>query len=45
LTETLKNHKVSHFYEEFPDNHTDLEYRYDVSLPFLVKALLEKKDS
>jgi hypothetical protein len=30
---------VTHMYEEFPDNHSSVDYRMDVSLPFLVKAL------
>jgi S-formylglutathione hydrolase FrmB len=30
---------VSHRYEEFPDNHTAVDYRMDESLPFLAQAL------
>jgi hypothetical protein len=30
---------VKHTYEEFPDNHSSVDYRMDVSLPILVKAL------
>ena len=30
---------VDHVYEEFPDNHSSVDYRMDRSLPFLVKAL------
>ena len=30
---------VPHTYEEFPDNHSSVDYRMDISLPFLVKAL------
>ncbi len=30
---------VTHTYEEFPDNHSSVDYRMDISLPFLVKAL------
>jgi hypothetical protein len=30
---------VTHMYEEFPDNHSSVDYRMDVSLPFLAKAL------
>jgi hypothetical protein len=26
-------------YEEFDDNHSDIDYRMDVSLPFLYRAL------
>ena len=30
---------VTHTYEEFPDNHSSVDYRMDISLPILVKAL------
>jgi hypothetical protein len=30
---------VAHAYEEFPDNHSSTDYRMDISLPFLAKAL------
>ena len=30
---------IAHTYEEFDDNHSDVDYRMDVSLPFLVQAL------
>ena len=30
---------VRHTYEEFDDNHSDVDYRMDISLPFLYKAL------
>jgi hypothetical protein len=30
---------VVHRYEEFPDNHTGVDYRMDESLPFLAEAL------
>jgi S-formylglutathione hydrolase FrmB len=30
---------VAHVYEEFPDNHSSVDYRMDVSLPVLAKAL------
>ena len=43
LHKNLIDHGIKHVFEEFPDNHTDLEYRYDISLPFLVKSILEKK--
>jgi len=32
---------IAHTYEEFPDNHSDIDYRMDTSLPFLVNALGE----
>jgi len=30
---------VDHVYEEFPDDHTAVDYRMDISLPLLVRAL------
>ena len=30
---------ITHTYEEFPDDHSGIDYRMDRSLPFLVKAL------
>ncbi|HTQ73578.1 MAG TPA: alpha/beta hydrolase-fold protein [Burkholderiales bacterium] len=30
---------IRHRYEEFDDNHSDIDYRMDVSLPFLYRAL------
>ena len=30
---------IRHRYEEFDDNHSDVDYRMDVSLPFLYRAL------
>ena len=30
---------IEHKYEEFDDNHSDIDYRMDTSLPFLVRAL------
>jgi S-formylglutathione hydrolase FrmB len=30
---------IRHTYEEFDDNHSDIDYRMDVSLPFLTRAL------
>jgi S-formylglutathione hydrolase FrmB len=35
----LEKRGVQHVYEEFPDNHFSLDYRFDRSLPFLVNAL------
>lgn len=31
---------ISHRYEEFDDDHTNVDYRQDVSLPFLYEALM-----
>jgi hypothetical protein len=30
---------IAHRYEEFPDNHTGVDYRMDESLPFLAQTL------
>ncbi|MGE0008311.1 MAG: alpha/beta hydrolase [Parvibaculaceae bacterium] len=35
----LTRMKVAHVYEEFPDDHTAVDYRMDTSLPLLAKAL------
>lgn len=35
----LTEMKVPHVYQEFPDDHTAVDYRMDVSLPILAKAL------
>ena len=32
---------VPHRYEEFPDDHSSVDYRMDVSLPYIAKALAE----
>lgn len=39
LTRLLKKLDVPHVYEEFPDDHSSVDYRMDVSLPMLAKAL------
>jgi len=39
MTKRLKAMDVPHTYEEFSDNHTSVDYRMDVSLPILGKAL------
>jgi enterochelin esterase-like enzyme len=39
LSRRLAAAGVRHTYEEFDDNHTDIDYRLDVSLPFLYRAL------
>ncbi len=39
LHQILDRLGIAHAYEEFPDNHSSVDYRMDVSLPFLVKAL------
>jgi len=39
LSKRLSATGVSHTYEEFDDDHSDIDYRMDLSLPFLYKAL------
>jgi hypothetical protein len=36
----LERHRVPHIYEEFPDDHSGIDYRMDRSLPILAKALM-----
>lgn len=35
----LTNLGIEHQYEEFPDGHSSTSYRFDVSLPFIAKAI------
>ena len=37
---TLEQHGVPHIYEEFPDDHSGIDYRMDRSLPLLAQALV-----
>ncbi|HEY3777858.1 MAG TPA: alpha/beta hydrolase-fold protein [Rhizomicrobium sp.] len=39
LHRLLEQQKVAHLYEEFPDDHSAVDYRLDRSLPLLAKAL------
>ncbi len=39
LSRRLAEHRVPHVYEEFDDTHSSIDYRMDVSLPFLTRAL------
>ena len=39
LSKRLAAAGIKHVYEEFDDNHSDIDYRYDVSFPFLSRAL------
>jgi hypothetical protein len=39
LSKRLAEARIAHAYEEFDDDHSDIDYRMDVSLPFLYKAL------
>ena len=39
LSKRLAQARIAHAYQEFDDNHSDIDYRMDVSLPFLYRAL------
>jgi S-formylglutathione hydrolase FrmB len=39
LSKRLGAAGIRHTYEEFDDNHSDIDYRMDISLPFLYRAL------
>ena len=39
LDRELKRLGVEHVYEEFADDHTDVDYRMDKFLPFLVQRV------
>ncbi len=39
LSRRLTEHGIRHRYEEFDDNHSSIDYRMDVSLPYLYRAL------
>lgn len=39
LARRLADAGIPHHYEEFDDNHSDIDYRMDISLPFLYRAL------
>jgi hypothetical protein len=39
LSQRLTEAGIRHTYEEFDDDHSDVDYRMDVSLPFLYRAL------
>jgi enterochelin esterase-like enzyme len=39
LNRALTRLGIAHAYEEFPDNHSDIDYRMDISLPFLARSL------
>ena len=39
LHRLLERLDVAHVYEEFPDDHSSIDYRMDKSLPYLAKAL------
>jgi S-formylglutathione hydrolase FrmB len=39
LSRRLAEARIRHTYQEFDDDHSDVDYRMDVSLPFLYRAL------
>ena len=39
LSKRLAQHGIPHLYEEFDDTHSSIDYRMDVSLPFLYRSL------
>ena len=39
LHKKLQDRRIKHVYEEFDDTHSDIDFRYDVSLPLIAKAL------
>ena len=39
LHRALARQEILHTYEEFPDTHSSVDYRMDISLPFLARAL------
>lgn len=39
LSALLNDYQVTHIFEEFPDNHSSLDYRLDRSLPLMAEAL------
>ena len=40
LSQRLVDVGIKHRYEEFEDDHSDIDYRMDISLPFLYRALM-----
>jgi hypothetical protein len=40
LSQRLAKAGVKHRYEEFDHDHSDIDYRMDVSLPFLYRTLM-----
>ena len=43
LTAVLREHDIAYEYEEFDDDHRNIAYRYDVSLPRLAAACTAKR--
>ncbi len=44
LHQALSEQGIAHIYEEFDGGHLDINWRYDVSLPLLARALSAKED-
>jgi hypothetical protein len=42
LTRALKEMGIAHVCEEFDDDHSSISYRYDRSLPLLLRYLRKK---
>ncbi len=42
LANRLSELSIEHVYEEFPDNHSSVDYRMDISLPYLYQQLMEE---
>ena len=42
LHSKLKSMGIRHHYEEFNDNHSSIDYRLDVSLPWLYKRIMPR---
>jgi S-formylglutathione hydrolase FrmB len=40
LRSMLDDLGITHVFEEFPDNHSSVDYRMDISLPFLYRSLM-----
>ena len=43
LHDRLREAGIAHRYEEFDDNHSGIDYRMDVSLPWMYGKLLGRK--
>lgn len=41
MREELTKYGIQHVYDEFPDNHSSIDYRMDVSLPAIYNAISE----
>jgi hypothetical protein len=41
MREELLRHGIEHVYAEFPDNHSSIDYRMDLSLPQIYRAISE----